>query len=89
MPVIAALCAWEEYNFVRRSPLAADLPAKFADARAVFRKRILEKFPLGSPEGELVKVLSDQGFSSVHHDLVWFDNGSELNPSERTPHVLT
>lgn len=93
VPVIAALsyCAREEYNFVRRSPLAADLPAKFADASAVFRKRMLEKFTLGSPEGELVKVLSDQGFSSrnAYHDAVWFDKGSELNRSERAPNVLT
>ena len=62
--VIFTYWAWDDYRFPRRSPLAADLPNAFVEASTAFDARVREKFPVGSPESELVRVLSEQGFTS-------------------------
>ena len=83
--------SWDEYRFTRRSPLAANLPEEFTVASAEFRMRVLERFPLGSPESELVSSLSEQGFTkkNVYGDAVWVDRGFQLNKSGSALHVLT
>ena len=42
--------------------LIADLPARYKDADAAFRQRVQARFPLGSPEADLVAELRRQRF---------------------------
>ena len=50
------------YRLVRVSPLAASLPRSDYESSVEFRRRIDERFPIGSSESELVQVLRNQGF---------------------------
>jgi hypothetical protein len=52
----------------RRPPLADGLPRAFRDADRVFSNRVLDAFPLGSPEAALVRTLDAQGFQRRETD---------------------
>ncbi|WP_458436876.1 hypothetical protein [Methylorubrum extorquens] len=43
-------------------PLAEGLPPSFQEADQAFSARILSKFPVGSPEANLIQTLKAQGF---------------------------
>ncbi|TFZ57386.1 hypothetical protein E4V01_15755 [Methylorubrum sp. Q1] len=45
-----------------RPPLAEGLPPSFQEADHAFSARILSKFPVGSPEANLIQTLDAQGF---------------------------
>jgi hypothetical protein len=90
---VAAVTYWtlDEWSFPRRSPLAANLPANFKEASSVFRSRIIERFPVGSNEEQLISVLSKQGFRRNHSDYVsvWFEPGVTFNQSDERSNILT
>jgi len=44
-------------------PIGRELPAVFADARPVFDKRVKERFPVGSDEGNLLAELRREAFT--------------------------
>lgn len=44
-------------------PLAKDLPRNFEEADSIFKERIQSRFPVGTPERDVVETLVSQGFS--------------------------
>jgi hypothetical protein len=62
----AGLRLYEENSrreFAKRSPIAAGLPNRFSDGEVMFRRRVFERFPLGSSASELISGLEGQGFA--------------------------
>lgn len=49
----------------RTPEISKDLPSNYAEGQRVFDARVRKRFPLGSPETELVAELRRQGFSIV------------------------
>lgn len=49
--------------FAQRSPIAARLPNRFGDGEIEFRRRVQERFPVGSSESEMIDTLAAQGFA--------------------------
>lgn len=62
--LLVMLCAWLTWRCSHLSlpPIARDLPAEFAKGQVVFRKRLAERYPLGSEEGFIRQDLRLQGF---------------------------
>jgi hypothetical protein len=54
----------EESASESRSPLAAKLPSDLSEAQQEFAQRISNRFPVGSPEADLIAALSAEGFVS-------------------------
>jgi hypothetical protein len=52
----------EESASESRSPLVAKLPSDLSEARREFAQRISNRFPVGSPETDLIAALSAEGF---------------------------
>lgn len=64
---------WQDCRFTRNSPIAADLPSKFQDGMNEFRRRVRERFQIGSKESELISVLTSQGFKgSDRNSPIWY-----------------
>ena len=83
VPAIALLAysSWQDFRFARRSPIAASQGGKITDESVEFRKKVLERFPVGSPSGELAKSLADQGFTpqNDYGDDVHCEDDSQCN----------
>jgi hypothetical protein len=69
---------WDEYRLPSRSPIAANLPREFRLATVEFRKRIHERFPIGSQAADMVRELKSQGFVEVKPGTDWW--AGEDNP---------
>ena len=66
---------WDSYRFPSRSPIAANLPGVYQLASVEFRKRIRERFPIGSQEADMIRELRSQGFiePEPRTEPVWWD----------------
>jgi hypothetical protein len=59
---VTAYDAWDRRQFEVRSPLAAGLPSSEEKADDIFRERVQERFPEGTPAAELMRELAAQSF---------------------------
>ena len=59
---LLALSGCQETKREALPPIAADLPAETEAAGHVFQQRVQQRFPVGTPEGELISTLKSQGF---------------------------
>jgi hypothetical protein len=63
MRFIRALFAPGSPLSLQRTPqIGKDLPIKYLEAELIFDARVKERFPLGTREAEVVRVLEEQGF---------------------------
>jgi hypothetical protein len=59
---ILGTLAWRDRWFAPEPELISDLPRETMKVEAAFKRRVVSRFPIGSPSDVLARTLSEHGF---------------------------